>query len=520
MITGASTLIRTLLIYSICIPLAVFIGYTVTDPLQVSTFVEMALVFFILVIPLLLKWHREMLLLSWNLGAMLFFLPGKPELWLALAWVSFTFAILQYILNPRQKFLSAPSVIKPLIFMVVVVVFTALMRGGLGLAAFGSESYGAKRYLLILTAAVGFFAITSHRIAPHRAHLLVALFFLSSATIIIGDMAGYMAPGFYYIYLIFPLGEFGYEAIGDFSTHTDAIARMGGVAFGSFGIISAMMARYGISGILNTRKLLRFGFFLGLLAASFLGGFRSLLIQIAMTFAIVFYLEGLFRSRLMPLVAIAFVLMAVMIVGFSERMPLTVQRTISFLPVPIDPVARESAETTSKWRIDMWKKVLPDIPKYLLVGKGLGFSSADLRSLTTSSAGGHGEDTDSGAILAGDFHNGPLSVIIPFGIAGVVGFIWFVTASIRALYQNYKFGHPVFKHLNTFLFAYFVSKTVLFCFIFGSLYSDFATFAGVVALSIAVNGGIAKAVAVPRLQTKAERPFRIHPARRPVEAIQ
>ena len=77
MITGASTLIRTLLIYCICIPLAVFVGYVLTDPLNASTFVEMGLVLFCLLLPVLLKWHREMLLISWNLGAMLFFLPGK-----------------------------------------------------------------------------------------------------------------------------------------------------------------------------------------------------------------------------------------------------------------------------------------------------------------------------------------------------------------------------------------------------------------------------------------------------------
>src|SRR5207253_3861723 len=111
------------------------------------SFIEMGLVAFLLTIPLLLKWHHEMLIICWNLGAMFFFLPGRPEAWLAAAWMSFIFACLQYILNPRQKFLSVPSVTKPLLFLVAVVVTTAICRGGFGLAAFGSDTYGGKKYL-------------------------------------------------------------------------------------------------------------------------------------------------------------------------------------------------------------------------------------------------------------------------------------------------------------------------------------------------------------------------------------
>src|SRR5256885_1435770 len=109
MIPGASTLLRTLLIYSLCIPLAIFVGYVVTDPLNTSTFVEMGLVLAFLLLPLLLKWHREILLITWNFGLMFFFLPGSPQAWLVLAWLSFTIAVVQLILDPRQKFVLVSS---------------------------------------------------------------------------------------------------------------------------------------------------------------------------------------------------------------------------------------------------------------------------------------------------------------------------------------------------------------------------------------------------------------------------
>ncbi len=516
--TGASTLIRTLLIYSICLPLAVFVGFMVTDPLQTSTFVEMGLLLFFLMIPLLLKWHREMLIVSWNLGAMLFFLPGRPEAWLAMAWISLVFAVLQYILNPRERFLHAPSIAKPLIFLAAVVLITALCRGGIGIAALGSETYGGKKYLLIFSAIVGYFALTSHQISPRRATFWVVLFFASAATVIIGDLAGYLAPGFYYIYLIFPLGSYGYDAVvSDFSTPDIGLSRMGGIAFGSASILYAMMARYGIRDIFDTRKLLRIAVFAVLLITSLLGGFRSILIQFAMTFTIIFYLEDLFRSRLMPILVIAMVLVGTLTVGFIDRMPLNVQRTLSFLPIDVDPLAKASAQDSTDWRVRMWKEVIPEVPRYLLLGKGFGFSGTDLRALTTSQIGGRDQLSNQGSALAGDYHNGPLSLLLPLGIWGAIGFVWFIVAALKVLYQNYKFGNPTFQILNRFLLGYFISKTILFFCVFGSLYSDLAAFVGIIGLSVALNAGVARAVVVRGAKQLA--PLRIHPARRPVEAV-
>src|SRR6185295_10597518 len=127
--------------------------------------------------------------------------------------VSFSIALVQYILNPRQKFILVPSVARPLLFVVVVVLVTAGFRGGIGIAALGSETYGGKKYLMIISAVIGFFAITSRPIAPRRAVIWVVVFLLASASAIIGDVAGLLGPGLYYIYLFLPLGEYGYESV-------------------------------------------------------------------------------------------------------------------------------------------------------------------------------------------------------------------------------------------------------------------------------------------------------------------
>jgi len=81
--TNASSLFRSLLVYTICVPLAVFLGYVMAtgtsgaawplfDP---TTSIVVGLLLFLLVLPLLLRWHHAWLITSWNFSVVAFFLP-------------------------------------------------------------------------------------------------------------------------------------------------------------------------------------------------------------------------------------------------------------------------------------------------------------------------------------------------------------------------------------------------------------------------------------------------------------
>src|SRR6266850_5179522 len=123
--TSASSLIRSLLIYSICLPVAIFLGYLIAqegNPVySLTTYVGILPILFVLALPLILRWHHALLVASWNLGIVLFFVPGRPNLWFAMAGLSLAIAIVQYILNPRSRFLNAPSVTRPLVMLALVV---------------------------------------------------------------------------------------------------------------------------------------------------------------------------------------------------------------------------------------------------------------------------------------------------------------------------------------------------------------------------------------------------------------
>jgi hypothetical protein len=120
------------------------------------------------------------------------------------------------------------------------------------------------------------------------------------------------------------------------------------------------------------------------------------------------------------------------------------------------------------------------------------------------------------AQLAGDYHNGPLSVIIPFGAFGLAAVIWFWVASWRLLLHNCRHGPPELKVINTFLLAMFVTRIVQFIVIFGALATDLAYFVGIVGMSVALNGGLARATqAVPEVETSPT-PQRVRGLRSPL----
>ena len=468
----------------------------------------------LLVLPLLLRWHHAWLIATWNSSAMLFFLPGRPQVWMGLAAASFTIAILQYTLNRRMKFLHVPSVARPLIFFTAVVLLTARLTGGLAVRVLGGDTYGGKNYFIMFAAILGYFAIINRQIPPKRANLYVALFFLGGATPVIGELGGRVSPALNFLFLLFPLTSMSaFTDQHSVAGPTSLVMHLFGLSTLGMMVFNLMLARYGIRGVLDTAKPLRLGVFCFFVLVGLLGGFRGTLVIIVMTFGLLFFLERLHQTRLLLPVILVSLAIGGLATLFATRLPLPLQRTLAVVPfIQVDPLAKISAETSSNWRLEMWRDLLPQIPRYLLVGKGYAFSANEQMQLAMSRQSM--ESTE----LTGNYHNGPLSVILPFGIFGSIAFVWLLAAGIRVVYDNYQFGDPAYHNANTFLFAYFVVKVIFFFAVFGGLSSDLPTFLGLLGLSISLNGGVAKPAFVPQPKMVFNR-FKLHPSvRRPIGA--
>ena len=189
----------------------------------------------------------------------------------------------------------------------------------------------------------------------------------------------------------------------------------------------------------------------------------------ALLFTVQFFLEGLHRTKLLPIFVFAGLLAAVICLPMANRLPYTFQRVLSILPVNIDPAVRGEAQASIDWRLNLWKALLPQVPPHLLLGKGYAITPEDYQLMGRDTAFQSIDPAEQGLAISGDYHSGPLSVILPFGIWGVIAFLWLLIAGVWALHHNRLYGDPALHNVNTFLLTAFLVKIIAFIFIFGGL---------------------------------------------------
>jgi hypothetical protein len=137
----------------------------------------------------------------------------------------------------------------------------------------------------------------------------------------------------------------------------------------------------------------------------------------------------------------------------------------------------------------MWQVVLKDVPKYLVIGKGYSFDAVEM-DLTSQAIRMGLLNNYEESMLAGDYHSGPLTVIIPFGFLGMVGFLWILIAGGRILYLNFRYGDARSRQANCVLLSFYMAYSVSFICVYGQLYDQLFAFLGTVGLSVSLNGGV------------------------------
>ncbi len=482
---------RKLIIFAIVLPIAALVGYQLATPDNFRSIGIVGMVLVVLCIPILLRWHHPLLILSWNSSISLFFLPGALSLWMIMALASATIALFERAMNREKSFLYVPSTTWPLILFAGVILVTAKLRGGIGIRSLGGEAYGGKGYITLLLAIMGYFAFTSQQIPAHRANWYVSLFLLSGVTMVVSNLAYVAGPAFWWLFYLFPVDVAMSQVMADFVIEQQIISRLSGLAFSAMAAFTFLLMRYGIRGIFDLSRPWRLLAFVLIAVSSLFGGFRSIIVLMASLFLVQFYLEGLFRTRLFFFLLLTGVVLGAALIPIAHKLPLAVQRSICFLPLDWDPVAKRDAVVSLEWRVEMWRVVAPEIPKYLVLGKGYVINPADMYLAQESARRGLASGSE-GAIVTGDYHSGPLSILIPFGIWGVMVVVWFWIASVRVLYLQFRYGEPRFRNINTFFLAYFVARILQFLFVYGAIGSDLPTFVGILGLSISINGGVRK----------------------------
>lgn len=519
---NATAILRSLIIYGLCLPLAIYLGYVLAQQWGRAELAFVVVVCCLPLIPVLMKWHHLLLIASWNMSIVLFFIQGSPHLWMGMTALSLTLTALQYFLKRNVQFATVSTVAWPLLMLGLVILITAHLTGGIGLASFGGESYGGKRYIQLFCAIAGYFAISSHRIEPGRGIAYTSVYFLGALTLIIGSLSPWMPASFRMVYALFPVERIAdIQGGGGFSEYT----RLSGISSAAVAILCFILARYGLMGAVGFTDRWRFlplqfrgglGInqpwrilvVIAIAGVSLVGGYRSVPINLLLITGLLFLLERLYRTRMLVVLVMVGILGIGLTLPFIQKLPFTVQRSLSFLPIKVSDEAKLDARESSEWRLRMWQDVIPTIPQYLLIGKGYAIDARE-QEMARSIAEMRGDNDAANAKVVQDYHNGPLSLLIPLGIFGVITFLWFLVAGFRLLLNNYRYGDPINARVNRFLLAYFIAKVLFFFLIFGSFPLDLSIFTGLVALSAALNGGMKQPAVAPAKPNPAYQPFRL-----------
>ena len=504
--TNPAAAMKMLITYAICIPLAIFLGYLLTNPMDYGTLGFLAFVVAALLSPVFIKWHYPIMLFGIGCPIMLFFLPTSPPTWQAVVAMSLTISIVERTLSNERRFISVPAMTMPLMFLLGVILVTMQLAGGIGFHQLGGSVGGGKKYIFCLLGIATFFALISREIPANRRRLYITLYFGSAALDILGDVFPHLPTPLNYGNLLIQAssGTLGTDvAVG--------VTRLGMVSAGCNALAFLMLAKFGLRGIVFSPRVWRLPAFCLLVTAAQLGGFREALISFMIVFTALFILERLYQTRLLPVLVMAGIMGLALLVPLAKHLPYVYQRCLAVLPLDLDASVRIDAQGSSEWRLAIWQALTPQIPTYLLLGKGYALSAGDFQLMATSQGVASGLDAagqldaSQGALaLAGDYHSGPFSTIIPFGIWGAIGMTWLMSAAFWVVYRNYRYGDPELRTINTFLLALQILEIIMFLFIFGAFELDIGYLARTTGFSVALNGGVRRPqpqpAAVPRIK--------------------
>ena len=488
--TNPHAALRMLITYAVGIPLAVLVGYLLTNPLDYGTLGFLGLVLVVLLAPVFIKWHYPILVFGLNLPMTCFFLVGKPPAWEVVVLISLTIAVVERCLGNEHRFLRAPAMTWALVFTALMTFITMELTGGMGLHALGGGTGGGKKYIQVYVGVAMFFALISRGIPPAQRGLYVGLFLLSGAFAFISDMFPFLPSPLNLINLLFP------PTMNVTGMDTSFLgSRLISLAATCTCLMMFLVARYGLRGILSLGRPWRLAAFAGLFAFSLFGGQRAPMVLNLLIFALLFFLEGLHRTRWLAAVLVLALLAAAVVIPFSRHMPYAVQRTLSFLPVDVDPDIRLNAEDSTEWRLRIWQAVWPKVPDYLLLGKGYYLTALDYESMGSDNPFAANAKVDAsleGLAISSDFHSGPISVLISFGLWGAISILALFAAGLSVVYRNYKYGPPELATINAFLLATVIVRVFSFFFVYGAFSDDVPGLTRVVGFSVALNWGVCR----------------------------
>ena len=314
---------------------------------------------------------------------------------------------------------SAPR--KACVALILIVIFTASCRGW-GLKVLGSNLWGGMQYVSLIAALL--FYIYSTHITISNTYLMRALwgFFLFSLLPAVALLIARFYPSMEWIRNIIEIGD---EAEGQWQA--TEVTRWVFMQYPAIWI--------GVSGLFlydRHSKITPAVILVSVLSFTMLGlsGHRTVVVLLGLT-VLVYMAVRQRTARFSQFLKFAgiWILLLVLLYSFVDYLPLTFQRAFAWLPgLGITDEAGASAAMTTEWRIELWRQLLPMVPDYLWIGRGLAFNTTAANSAIALASDQGTRHVYFAAVHL--YHNGPLWFVLDLGLPGFAAGLVFMVGGI------------------------------------------------------------------------------------------
>jgi len=321
------------------------------------------------------------------------------------------------------------SLLDYLIYLNLFYLATVYARNPAGFWAMQTSVVGGRPYFEIALAFGAFIILSRVQITDFIAKIFPLFFVIPAWCVAILDVVARLSPQMAYPLAMMYSGVGGGGVTSAFQQEAKlGETRMTGLQFAGLSSVLALCAKFNPITLISPFHLLRAMLFGVAVLAIFLSGFRSVIL-----FAIVaFLLSAVLRGNMKDLwIAGAGMLLGIValisVQGSLVQLPLTVQRSLSWLPGNWNQEAVADAEGSTLWRMEMWGWAWNDdrILKNRTWGQGFGLSLDDMSLIASSLMAGQGGQSLLGGsdresfMITGAFHSGPLSTIKYIGVVGL-----------------------------------------------------------------------------------------------------
>ncbi|PQJ28093.1 hypothetical protein [Rubritalea profundi] len=354
-------------------------------------------------------------------------------------------------------------------------ILQAYMRNPVGINMFGSEYVGGRPYFNCVIALIGgvVLASTQTNLATIKRLYWWSLLSMgfSACIHVAAHVSGTIAS---YTGRVFGV----YGKLADPITQVDN-GRSGRNSGGSK--VAHFCSRWLAASVSPLRALFH-PLWAAVLLASLVGagvsGFRNVIASTVLTLALATFYWGGMRAVIKATCISGVLYFLLNVVNLMTPLPASIQRSLSFLPGTWEELHIEDANASTDWRLEMWKEaLLGDV--YIenkWIGDGLGIRRDNLAYMEEMSYAAvlSDEMSQERAMIAGDYHSGPVSTI---AVIGYIGLIFVIIALIMVANRAHRLilhsrGKAYFREVLFFCIP-MVWLPVFFLFIFGDVKSVF-----------------------------------------------